>query len=162
MMNPIRISFDPIVAAIVGQTYGILVFQNTYFLPSSSARLSRTFRRSVFSVAYDNSPSVGNGVFTTSKSQGVGANYSFTGLRRLNFGISGGYGTMTSLSENLGRYRSYSGGAGMNYRLKSWLHLSGNYDARKYGVSPGSFSRLSHRLSLGLTFSPGERPLSLR
>jgi hypothetical protein len=102
MQSLFRVDFDPVVAAILGQTYGILVFRNAYLLPSSSVRLTGNFRHSILSLDYENAPSVGNGVFTTSKSQGVGAHYSFTGLRRLNFGISGGYSTMTSLSENLG------------------------------------------------------------
>jgi hypothetical protein len=162
IVNPVRIDFDPVVAAIVGQPFGILVFRSTYFIPSSGAKLSRAFRRSILSLDYGNAPSIGNGVFTTSKSQGVGASYSYTGLRRLNFGLSGGYSTYTSLSENLGKYRSYSGGVGVNYRLKGWLHFSSGYDVRQYGVSQGPFRRLSQRLAIGLSFSPGERPLSLR
>jgi hypothetical protein len=157
-----RIDFDPIIAAIVGQPFGVFAIRNTYFIPSSSARLSRGFRRSVFSIDYRNEPTAGNGVYTTSKSQSVGSNYSYTGLRRLNFGFSAGYVTYTSLSQDLGRYKSYLGGAGANYRLKSWLHLSSGYDVRKYDITQSSFRRLAHRVSVGLAFSPGERPLPLR
>lgn len=162
ILNPIRVDFDPVVAAILGRTYAILVLRDTYFIPSSAVSLSRAFRRSFLSLNYGNAPSIGNGVFTTSKSQGLGASYSFTGVRRLNFGCSGGYSRYSSLSENLGKYRSYSGGVGVNYRLKGWMHLSTGYDVRQYGVTQGPFRRLSHRLTVGLSFSPGERPLSLR
>jgi hypothetical protein len=162
MTGLIGVHFDPVIAAIVGQTSGFLVFSNTYFVPSSGAKLSRAFRRSVFSLEYSNAPNTGNGVYTTSRAQGVGASYSFTGLRRLNFGFSGGYGTLISFAEDLGRYSSYSGGAGANYRLRNWLHFSCGYDVRKFGVSQGSLHRFSHRVTVGLSFSPGERPLSLR
>ncbi len=162
MVGLVRIDFDPIIAAILGQSSGIIVFRNTYFIPSSSARLSRAFRRSSFSLDYRNEPTSGNGVYTTSKSQSAGANYSFTAMRRLNFGISAGYTTYVSLSQDLGRYTSYSGGAGANYRLKNWLHLTSGYDVRRYDVSQEFLRRLSHRVTIGLAFSPGERPLPLR
>jgi hypothetical protein len=162
MESLVRIDFDPVVAAIVGQSYGVFAIRNTHFVPSASARLSRAFRRSVFSIDYRNEPVAGNGVYTTSKSQGAGANYSYTGLRRLNFGFSARYVTYTSLSQDLGRYASYSGGVGANYRLKNWLHLTSGYDVRKYQMSQTSFRRLAHRVTIGLAFSPGERPLPLR
>ena len=162
ILNLVRVQFDPVVAALLGGTSGTFAFNNTYFLPSSGARLSRGFRRSVFSLGYDNAPSIGNGIYTTSKAQSAGANYSYTGLRRVNFGISATYGTYVNLSENLGKFGSYSGGGGASYRIKSYLHLSGGYDAGKYNLSKGDFRRFRHRVTIGLSFSPGERPLSLR
>ncbi len=162
MLSLVRVDFDPIVAAILGQPFGVVVFRDTYFIPSSGAKLTRVFRRSVFSIDYRNEPTAGNGVYTTSRSQGSGASYSYTGLRRLNFGFSASYMTYVSLSQELGKYKSYSGGAGANYRLKNWLHLTSAYDVRKYDVSEAYLRRLNHRVTLGLAFSPGERPLPLR
>jgi hypothetical protein len=157
----IRLNFDPIIAAILGQPYGLFIVRNSYFVPSSGAKLSRAFRLSVFSLNYDNSPSSGNGIYTTSKSQSTAAGYSFNGLRRLNFGFTAGYVTYSSLSQGMGKYYSYTGGAGATYRIRNWLHLSGGYDARKYDVSGSSLHRLTHRATIGLAFSPGERPLPL-
>jgi hypothetical protein len=162
MVSLTRIDFDPVLAALLGQSSGIIVFRNAYFIPSSGAKLSRAFRRSGFSIEYRNEPTSGNGVYTTSRSQGASANYSFTGLRRLNFGFSAGYVTYTSLSQQLGKYKSFTGGVGANYRLKGWLHLTSGYDVRRYDVSEGLFRRLSYRATIGLAFSPGERPLPLR
>lgn len=158
----ILVGFDPIVAAILGQTSGVFAVRNTYFLPSSSARLSRAFRRSAVALDYRNEPTTGNGLYTSSKSQSMSAYYSFTGLRRLNFGFSGGYSTYVSLTQNLGRYNSYSAGGGLNYRLKNWLHFTSGYDMSKYDIAQEGFLRLKHRASIGLAFSPGERPLPLR
>jgi len=157
-----RVDFDPIVAAILGRPYAVLPFSRTNYIPSSSAKLSRVFRRSVFSLDYRNEPVAGNGVYTTSKSQSAGASYSFSGLRRVNLGVSGGYSTYSSLSQDLGRYSSLTGGGGATYRLKTWLHLSAGYNVRRYEVSQGTFRRLAHRATVGLAFSPGERPLPLR
>jgi hypothetical protein len=162
MVSLVRIDFDPVIAAILGQSSGIFVSRNTYFIPSSGVKLSRAFRRSGFSIEYKNEPTSGNGVYTTSRSQGAGANYSFTGLRRLNFGFSAGYITYTSLSQNLGKYKSLTGGVGANYRLKGWLHLTSGYDVRRYDISDELLRRLNHRVTIGLAFSPGERPLPLR
>lgn len=162
MLSLVRIDFNPIVAAILGQSYGLFVFRNTYFIPSSRANLSRVFRRSVFSLDYRNEPTSGNGIYMTSRAQSAGANYSFTGLRRLNFGFSAGYITYISLSQDLGKYKSYTGGAGANYRLKNWLHLTSGYDVRRYDISQAFLRRLNHRVTIGLAFSPGERPLPLR
>jgi hypothetical protein len=162
MQSLVRIDFDPVVAAIVGQSSAIVVSRNTYIIPSSGANLSRAFRRSLFSIDYRNEPTTGNGVYTTSRSQSTSVRYSFTSLRRLNFGLTAGYTTYISLSQDLGRYRSYSGGVGANYRLKDWLHLTSGYDVRKYDISEAYLRRLAHRVTLGLAFSPGERPLPLR
>ena len=161
LQNLVRIDFDPVVAAIVGQSSGIIVFRNTYFIPSSGANLSRAFRRSVFSIDYRNEPVAGNGVYTSSKSQSASVRYSFTGLQRLNFGLTAGYTTYVSLSQDLGRYKSYLAGVGFNYRLKDWLHLTSGYDVRKYDTSE-AYRRLAHRVTIGLAFSPGEQPLPLR
>lgn len=162
ILSLVRVDFDPLVAAILGRPYGVFASRNTYFIPSSRAKLSWVSRRSSFSLDYRNEPVSGNGVYTTSRSQSAGAGYSFTAMRRLNFGLSTGYTTYISLSQDLGKYSSYSGGGGANYRLKSWLHLSSGYDVRKYDISQSSFRRLAHRVTIGLAFSPGERPLPLR
>jgi hypothetical protein len=162
MLSLVSVEFDPIVAAILGHTSGVFAFRNTYFIPSSGAKLSRVFRRSVFWINYSNEPVAGNGIYTTSRSQGTSAGYSFTGVRRLNFGFTAGYITYISLSQDLGRYSSYLVGAGANYRLKNWLHFTSGYDVRRYNIAEASLRRLNHRVSFGLAFSPGERPLPLR
>ncbi len=157
-----RVAVDPIVAAIIGRTTGIEAVYRLNYVPAGEARLSRTFRRSTLSFNYSAGVSPGNGIYLTSRQQGAGFTYSHTAFRRWNFGMSGGYATYSSLSQEIGKYQGYNAGAGFTCQLNTWMHIVGRYDARQYEVEHGRLlRRIMHSASLGIAFSPGELPLSL-
>ena len=132
------------------------------YLPSGSVKLSRAFRRSVFSINAESGVSPGNGVYLTSRQQSAGLGYSHTASRRWNLGVSAGYTTYSSMMSTMGKYQSINGGGGVTCKLNEWLHLVGRYDARRYDVRQSAFGRrIAHSASLGIAFSPGEFPLSL-
>ncbi len=156
-----RVDVDPVIAAIIGRTTGIEAFYRVNYVPALKANLSRAFRRSTLSFSYEAGVSPGNGLYMTSRSESANVSYSHTASRRWNVGLNAGYGSFSSLMQTIGRYTGYTAGGGVTFQVKTWMHIVGRYDARRYDV-PGPLSnRLAHSGTLGLAFSPGELPLSL-
>ena len=63
--------------------------------------------------------------------------------------------------QHLGRFESYTGGAGATYTLTGAMHLVMRYDYRHFDVEQSILRRDSYRASVGFGFSPGDLPLSL-
>ncbi len=156
-----RVALDPIVAAIIGASTGVEAFHRINYLPRGNASLSRSFERSTFSLGYSLGAGYGNGVYLTSQQQSVHAGYSYTASRRWSVSLSTNYDTIGSLSQNIGRYRSYAGGGGVSCRLTSIVHLVTRAEARQYEANGTQFQRTTFRATVGLAFSPGDIPLSL-
>ena len=156
-----RVAIDPIVAAIIGSGTGVEAFYRVNYVPHGDVNLSRSFRRSSVSIGYTMGTSYGNGVYLTSRVQNAYSNFSYTATRKWNVGFSGSYDTYSSLSQQIGKYQGYTGGAGVTYQITSVLHLIMRFDARRYDVADADFKRLSYRGSVGFAFSPGDMPLSL-
>ena len=161
ILGQTRIALDPILAAIIGQYTAIVGFHSVRYLPSAEGKLTRVFRGSVLAFGYNIGLSPGNGLYMTSRSQTASAGYSYTSRKRVNFGISAGYSTYSSLAQDLGKYESYNGGLGVTYKLTEWLHLSTGYNARRYDADNSRLRRLDHRATLGLALSPSAFPLPL-
>jgi hypothetical protein len=104
----------------------------------------------------------GNGVYLTSRSNTGSASFSYTGIRRWNFGLNGMYGRMTALVQNVGAYSAYGGGVGVTRELGRGLHAVARLDARRYDIAGGGLpTNTEYRISLGFTYAPGDLPLVL-
>ena len=156
-----RVTLDPIIAAILGQSSGIETFYRVNYVPSANARLTRTFRRSSVSFEYDRGTGSGNGIYLTSQQESFGLNASYTASRRWNVGASAGYDNFRSLGQTLGKYESYHGGGGVTFQMTSVLHFVARFDGRHYDIDNTDFKRTHYRASLGIALSPGDMPLSL-
>mgnify|MGYP001033127570 CR=1 FL=1 len=156
-----QVQIDPVIAAIIGQRTGIEVYHRILYLPGMEGSLDYRFRRGSFGVHYRRGMSAGNAVYLTSARESAGIRLGYTGTRRLHFSASAGYSRLSSVSENLGRYRSYQAGAGLTYRLAGPVSLFARVDGRKYNLRGTGFGRIHMRATAGLSFSPGEIPLSL-
>jgi|SRR5579863_9596820 len=155
------VALDPAVAALFPTTN---VFLPLYFKSTDAsgyAELKRQFRRASLSVQYTRAASPGNGVYLASRVDSAIARLSYTAMRKLNFGIDGGYYTLTSLGADLQQDTEYSGGAGLSYELVHAVHLTTRYDARHMELQLGGYQQSGYRVTFGLAFSPGNIPLSL-
>ena len=69
------------------------------------------------------------------------------------------------LVQNIGQvnivHQNFGAGVGMNYRLTSILHLTSSVGYYIQRVDGGNFDRNRFQATVGLSFSPGERPLSI-
>lgn len=151
---------SPEIAAILGRDRGVEAFQRNLVQPQIDVKANYTLERSRFTVSFRSGVGPGNGVYITSRQEGVHAGYSYSGIRRLSLGLSAGYTRYHSLALRLGDFENAQGGGGMNYRLARYLNLSTQIDYRKFS-SPAVVGRSGVSLSVGLSYSPARFPLPI-
>lgn len=156
------VRLDPVLAALF--RLPPVFFQPLYAKSTNAsglAELQRQFKRASLSLRYSRVASPGNGVYLASRVDSATAHLSYTALRKLNFGLDGGYYGMTSLGVNLQKDNEFSGGTGLSYELVHAVHMTARYDFRHQELDLGGYKRSGYRATLGLAFSPGNIPLSL-
>ena len=157
-----EVTLDPAIAALLGESVAIQAAHLVNYVPDMLVRLTDTFHRSNFSLEYRNQVVSGNGVYLTSRNNSGFASYNYTGVRHWNFSVDGSYGRMTALVQTIGPYTAYGAGLGITRDLGKGLHTVLRVDQRHYDIATSAaFLHNESRVSLGLTFSPGDMPLVL-
>jgi hypothetical protein len=159
--SPFTLKLDPALAALFGQPtiQGTTFFRTVY--PSGRASLTRYFKNASFGLNYFRGANSGNGAYGAGRLDNAGLTVSYTGVRRLNAGLEGGYYSLSSIGQSTGKYSTYSAAAGFTYLLGRAIHLSARYDVHDQQIDISGFRRTSSRVAFGLLFSPGNRPLAL-
>jgi hypothetical protein len=155
------VALNPVVAALLGTTASIQAFYRDNIYPSGQISLTRKFKTASLAISYGQTVSPGNGVYLTSKSQLGNASYSYTGIRKVNLSLSGGYNSLNSLGQGIAPYRGANGGGGITYAMPYNLHLVARYDYRYQEIESLVYKHTGYRATLGVTYSPGKVPLSL-
>ncbi len=155
------ILLDPVLAALFGQTSFIMSAHSLNYIASAEARLGWVGRRSRLTFGYSTGATPGNGIYLTSKSQSGSVEWGATAGRRWSFASSARYTSYSPLIQRLARFVSISAGGSCGFQVKSWLHLTGDYSARRIRMGDAWPYRVYHAASVGVAFSPGELPLSL-
>lgn len=161
-MFPQVVTLDPVVAALLGVTQGYVVSYDLNWVPSYSGRLSKTFLRGVAYVSAGHLMTPGNGLFLTSKMYTAGAGYTYTGIRRWSFNLSGEYDRGMSIGNIVGEYGDVSAGLQTSRQISHLVHAVAGVTARKY--QSGSFTaynRVIWDARVGLSFSPRDIPLRI-
>jgi len=156
-----QVALDPVVAALLGQSTGIRAFYRSDIYPNGEASLSGRFKTSTITFTYRQTVVPGNGVYLTSRSRYALGSYSYTGIHKLNLGVSGGYTTLESIGQVIQQYSHRMADAGFTYGIGRMFHIIGRYDLRYQEVDVYNTLRTSYRATLGIAFSPGNIPLSL-
>ena len=156
-----RVNLDPVLASLTGQQTVLEAMHRVVYRPAARFTAGRQMERGSLSFYYRRDVSPGNGFISTAVRDFGGASYSYTATEKLNIGFNFSANTYENLTRDTGRYTTLGGGVGFNYSLNRYLHLTTRVDVRRWRVRNADFDR--HRLgaSIGLTFSPGETPLSL-
>jgi hypothetical protein len=159
--SPFSLTLDPALAALFGHPtiQGTSFFRTVY--PSGSAALTRYFRNASIGLTYFRGANSGNGAYGSGRLDNGALNISYTGVRRLNAGLEGGYYSLSSIGQSTGKYSTYSVAVGFTYLLGRAIHLSARYDVHDQQIDISNFRRTSSRVAFGLLFSPGHRPLAL-
>lgn len=157
----VRVAVDPILAAITGQNAALEAYHGTSYGPSVQATLARRFERATLSFYYRRGVSPGNSFLMTSAHENGGVHYSYTATQRLNIGFDFTARRYSSLTQGIGRYTNVGGGVSMGYRLWRFLHFTMHARMYRWGVGNSDFERDRLSVAAGLSFSPGETPLSL-
>ncbi len=155
------VTVDPAIVAIIGQSTIVENFHRFITIPTAEIRLTRRFIDSSIGLSAATGVSPGNGVYLTSRQTTAGAAYSLAGRRRWTTGAKFDYTEFSTLGQSLGKYRGFQGGVGTTYKVGSGMHLEFRYDYRHYTTQNDIFKKDSHRISIGLAFSPGEKPLAI-
>jgi hypothetical protein len=155
------VALSPVIAALLGQSTTVQAFYRENIFPSGQATLTRKFKMASLNFFFGQSVVPGNGVYLTSKSQNGGAGYSYTGIRKVNLSINGGYNSLNSLGQGIQPYKTGFAGGGITYTLPYALHLVTRYDYRFQQIEDLSYKHTGYRASVGVTWSPGKMPLSL-
>ncbi len=155
------VALDPSIAALLGVSSTVQTFAAKDWLPAGQANLSRRFKNANLMFSYSRSMSPGNGVYLTSRAENGAISYSYTGIRKFSFNISGGYSSLSSLGQDIAPYKSFTGSSSMTYNLTRALHAIGRYDLRQQEINIAGYRATSYRLTVGLAFTPGTVPLSL-
>ena len=155
------VALDPAVAAIVGVSTANVTFNRTTYTPMAQGRFIRRFNRSALNFGYTLGVVPGNGVYLTSR-QNVGTvGYSYVGFRRLTASLDASYGTLSAVGQTIGQYSNFQSGGGVTYRLLRDTHLTARYDYRHYTTQNSFYQKDSNRVTVGIAYSPGDRPLAI-
>jgi hypothetical protein len=156
------VQIDPVIAAIIGQSTGARIVHRIDTSPAVGMRLSRTFRKSVATLAFTRNATPGNGLFLTSSTNSVDGQLGYNGFKYWSASASAGYQFSDVISNVVGSYKSYSAGGSVGRRIFPATHLRLTFMARRY--DSGTFSRydrLIYRGTIGISFSPGDLPVRI-
>jgi hypothetical protein len=152
---------DPAVAAIFGVFVGTQVFDRTLYAPHYEGHLTRDFHHSTWSLTYVRTMMPGNGVYSTSGYQNGQMSYSYNGIRKVSLECQASYYRYGSVAQTLGRYTSYGAGGSASVKLSQAFSLVARLDARHYDAGASTLLRNEYRATLGIAWSPGDRPLAI-
>lgn len=156
-----QVALSPVVAALLGQSFGSQTFNAQNLFPSGSASLTGNFKTYLVRATYARTVVPGNGLYLTSRQESATASYSYTAIKKWNLGVSGGYYKLAGIGQNIEPFSGFNGGAGFTYSLTRSLHAVGRYDFRHQEITLVGYKSTGSRVTLGLAFSPGDIPLSL-
>jgi hypothetical protein len=155
------VTLNPVLAALLGTSTGVSAFYREDVYPSGSIMLGARLKNSVFTLQGADQISPGNGVYLTSRQESGSLAYSYTGIRKWSFGLSGGYYRLAAIGQNLQSYATWNGGANTTYSLTKSFHLVARFDARDQQIDIANYKHTGFRTTLGIAWSPGDLPLSL-
>ena len=161
-LNLAQVTLDPLVALLVGRTTGQVAVYRVNYIPDVSAQISRSFSHAVAGAEASLSVSPGNGLLLTSKRTFYSAHLDYTGLRTYSIsmgatreqlsGVAGSFPAFASNGANFGISRELGHGIQSNFRA----------EYRHYDLSSlTGLLRNQYKLMVGLTYSPGARPINI-
>ncbi|HML15860.1 MAG TPA: hypothetical protein VK419_02495 [Bryobacteraceae bacterium] len=156
-----QVTLNPVLAALLGETTGTAAFYREDIYPSGSVNLTGKLKNSSLTLAAGEHVSPGNGVYLTSRMESGTLSYSYTGIKKWNFAIYGGYFKLAAIGQHLQDYSTWNGGANASYGLTRSFHLVARFDARDQQIHIVGYKNQGYRTTLGIAWSPGDVPLSL-
>jgi hypothetical protein len=155
------VPINPVIAALLGESSGIIDSYDTYRTTDFSAQFVKDFRggKRTASLAYARGISPGNGVFQTSQQESISANLTAKVFRSYSLSLGVGRDTLTSVAvsaiQNLGKYQSEYGRISLSrtYRRGVGLNLTAEY--RYFDVDMLGYLRNQLRISTGVSWGSG-------
>jgi hypothetical protein len=155
-----KVAVDPEITALLGVSTTVQTFYRKSIFPNFDLKLNRRFQRASLGLHYLQGASAGNGVYLTSRETTVMGTFSYNATRKWSFSVNSGYTKLRGIGQDLQPYSQLNGSAGLTYALTGPIHLIARYDARHQEIINGVFKGTSYRATFGISFSPGDVPLS--
>jgi len=153
------VSIDPTIAALLGQTAGLVQLYSKSTPGDFSASLTRDLRRNRSAhVAFNRSTSPGNGVFLTSTQTLYDAGFDFKLARRYNASIGVGQTTLQSQSQMIGSYGNDFARFSASRKLQKDMEAVFTFDYRHFQITNTPMLRNQYRITLGFSWSNPDFP----
>lgn len=156
------VAVDPVVAELFGVTSARAAFNQISTSSAISTGVTRTIRRGSFGLSYSRGANPGNGALLLNRSEMLGVSFSYNTGNKWFYSVSTQVARYSGLGIYNGRQTSYGSSFLASRVLLDNVHFTGMVDYRHFSVNTNTFQRLSTRIALGLTYSPGDLPISLR
>lgn len=148
---------DPIIQKLLGLNSVVESFSRVTNRGTVSVLFTASAKKARFAGGYTRMPSAGNGLTLLAMTDTASGNLTYTADKRLSFGITSAYTRTSSLSNDFGGgFITKFVGATTNYTIGRSLGVNGSVMYRNLDVPLGTTLRNSYRVSLGITWSPGE------
>ncbi|HXE65049.1 MAG TPA: hypothetical protein VN519_16015 [Bryobacteraceae bacterium] len=150
------VRINPLIAAILGETFGIVDVSQRIRTADYSAQFVKDFGgHASFSLAYARGISPGNGVFQTSQQVSSSGTFTTRVFRVYTLSLGAGRDSLASIAQALGNYQSDYGRIGLSRTYKRGVGLNFTIDYRHFDVTSFAALRNQIRITSGVTWSPG-------
>ena len=152
------IAVDPVVAALLGQSTGVIDSFRKTNTQDISAQIVKDFgtKRSV-SFSYARGISPGNGLYQASQQESYAATFRTQLGRAYTVSLTAGHDTLTSIAQTLGRYTTESMGATVTRSLGHGMALNFSASVRHLDILDNLLPLHDQiRITSGITYTPGE------
>jgi hypothetical protein len=142
-----EVAFPAVLAALLGQSGGLIDISSTTVTSDISAQLIKDFRRGkTFNVAFAHGVSPGNGYYQTSEQQSISAGFGMPIFRRYLVQATIGRDTLTAVAQTLGMYQSDFGTITVTRRMGEGLSTNFSATLRHFDLS--QFAGLKNQVLL--------------
>ncbi|HCC59539.1 MAG TPA: hypothetical protein DEQ47_20215 [Solibacterales bacterium] len=161
-LNLAQVALDPLVALLIGRTTGEVAMYQINYIPDFSAQVVRTFNHAVAGAEASLSVSPGNGLLLTSKRHFYNAHLDYTGLRTYSISMGATREELAGIGVSFANFSSSGANFGISRELKHGVQANFRAEYRHYDISSlTGFLRNQYKLMVGLTYSPGDRPINI-
>jgi hypothetical protein len=151
------VQIAPAIAALLGESTGIIDSHATTLTSDISSQLVKDFRHgATASIAFAHAVSPGNGIFQTSEQQSFGAGFTMPFSRRYALRLGLGRDMLVAIHQNLGNYDSDYARIAITRTFNRGVAWDFSAEFRHFDLDDPSAVRNQLRLVSGITWGPGE------
>jgi hypothetical protein len=151
------VQIAPAIAALLGQSTGVIESKSTTLTSDISAQLVKDLRHgATASIAFARAVSPGNGLFQTSEQQSIAAKTTIPFMRRYALEVGFGRDTLAAISQSLANYASDYGRIAITRTFNRGVAWDFSAEFRHFDLADPDTVRNQLRLVSGFTWGPGE------
>ncbi len=157
-----QVAVDPVVAELFGVTTGREAFNAINMSSVFAASLRRGMRRGSFGLNYNRGVNPGNGALLLNRQETIGGNYSYNTGNNWSLSVYSNLNRFSGFGAYNDRLYYFSTSFMATRQLTTDFHFTALLEVRKMNVVSDTFRRVSNRVAIGMTYSPGSIPISFR